>query len=315
VKAVAAALLALATTAASWVDPYATAREGSALYAAGKFADAAAKYREALTDDPDSTLLHYNAAAAAYRDGKYDAALAALGQIPPSDTEPARTARVAYNAGNAKYRLGATAEASNPQQALGLYAEALAAYRRAMGADPADEDAKFNHELVEKKIADLRKKLEEQQKKNQDQQQQQQQQNEQQQQNDQQQPQQNQEQQQQQGEQQPQHDGEQKADRQEPPPEQPQEQPKPGGDGEQQRQQADANEPPEHQDAPGEQAPQGDRQRGQGGDAVGGQKSDDEMSPHEAEALLDGQRDQEVRPDEIVRQLQGARVAEPGEDW
>ena len=39
------------------------------------------------------------------------------------------------------------------------------------------------------------------------------------------------------------------------------------------------------------------------------------MSPHESEALLDGQRDQEVRPDEIVRRLQGARVAEPGADW
>jgi hypothetical protein len=39
------------------------------------------------------------------------------------------------------------------------------------------------------------------------------------------------------------------------------------------------------------------------------------MSPREAEALLDGQRDQEVRPDEIVRQLEGARVGEPGEDW
>jgi hypothetical protein len=31
--------------------------------------------------------------------------------------------------------------------------------------------------------------------------------------------------------------------------------------------------------------------------------------------LLDAQRDQEVRPDEIVRKLEGARVAEPREDW
>jgi lipoyl(octanoyl) transferase len=73
--------------------------------------------------------------------------------VPSSDADPKRTARAAYAAGNAKYRLGAAAEASKPQDALKLYAEALMAYRRAMGADPADEDAKFNHEFGEKKIA------------------------------------------------------------------------------------------------------------------------------------------------------------------
>ena len=34
------------------------------------------------------------------------------------------------------------------------------------------------------------------------------------------------------------------------------------------------------------------------------------MSPREAAALLDAERNQEVQPDEIVRQLQGAAVAE-----
>ena len=175
---------ASASFAASWIDPHATARSASKLYDEGKFGDAAAKYREALVDDPDSPLLHYNAGLASYRDGKYDDALGALGAVPSSDAAPARTARAAYAAGNAKYRLGAAAEASKPQDALKLYAEALMAYRRAMGADPADEDAKFNHEFVEKKIADLKKKLEEKkdqeqkqdQKQKQDQQQQQQQQ-------------------------------------------------------------------------------------------------------------------------------------------
>ena len=39
------------------------------------------------------------------------------------------------------------------------------------------------------------------------------------------------------------------------------------------------------------------------------------MSKDEAAALLDAQRDQEVRPDEVVKKLQGAAVAEPVEDW
>ena len=39
------------------------------------------------------------------------------------------------------------------------------------------------------------------------------------------------------------------------------------------------------------------------------------MSPQEATALLDAQRDQELRPDEMLRQLQGAGEAEPAQDW
>jgi Ca-activated chloride channel family protein len=312
-------LVALTTTGASWVDPHATARQAARLYGDGKFGESAAKYREALIDDPDSSLLHYNAGLASYRDGKYDDALAALGAVASTDADPARTARAAYAAGNTKYRQGSAAEAANPKLALTSYAEALAAYRRAMGADPADEDAKFNHELVEKKLADLKKKLEEQKQKQQDQQQKQDQQKQdqqkqdekqqdQQQQGDQEQQQQQDQQQQQaqdqqqEQQQQPQDQGDQKQAGAEPKPEDGEKNEhadtKPeGGEGEEQQKEADRNQQPA------------------AGDGVAGGEPTDEMSPREAEALLDGQRDQEVRPDEIVRQLEHGRVAEPREDW
>jgi Ca-activated chloride channel family protein len=326
-KTVLVAVLALVATGASWVDPHATAREASRLYAAGKFGDAAAKYKEALIDDPDSVLLHYNAAAAAYRDGKYDDAIAALRQIPQSDVDPARTAQVAYNLGNATYRLGAATEGSNPQQALQRYAEALAAYRRAMGVDPADQDAKLNYELVQRKLAELQKKLEEQKQKQQDQQKQQQdqqqqdpqkQQNDQEQQQGQQERQQGDQQEQQQAQQPEQHQGEQPDQQQaqqqqqdQPQPEagqQPQDQQ--GGEQQQAEQKAaggntDDTAADEHQQQPG----------ARDGDVVAGDRQQDDLPRRDAEALLDAQRDQEVRPDEIVRKLQGARVAEPREDW
>jgi len=155
------AAVALAAVSVGWLDPFAKAREAARLYAAGRYDEAAAQYNEALTHQPDSALLHFNLGDAAYKQGKFTDAVNAFQQ---SATGGGESARAAYNVGNAKYRLGEAAESSDPKVALGLYAEALAAYRQAMGTAPDDVDAKFNHEFVEKKIADLRKKLEEQQK-------------------------------------------------------------------------------------------------------------------------------------------------------
>jgi len=257
------AAVALAAVSVGWLDPHATAREASRLYAAGKFDDAAGKYNEALVDQPDSPLLHFNLGDTLYRQGKFTDAVNALQQVPGSDTDPGRTARVAYNIGNAKYRLGQAAEGSDPKAALGLYAEALAAYRRAMGAAPDDADAKFNHEFVEKKMADLKKKLEEQQKQQEQDQQQQ--------------------------------------DRQN------QEQAKQDQQGERQKERPDGQQQDQQQ--------QQQQQQQQATGAQAGEKQDGQMSKQEAAALLDAQRDQEVRPDEVVKRLQGAGVAEPAEDW
>ena len=251
------AVVALAAVSVGWLDPHATARDASRLYAAGKFDDAAGKYNEALVDQPDSPVLHFNLGDTLYRQGKFPEAVSALQQVPGSDADPTRTARVAYNIGNAKYRLGQAAEGSDPQAALGLYAEALAAYRRAMGAAPDDADAKFNHEFVEKKMADLKKKLEEQQKQQQEQQ-----------------------------------------NREN------QDQAKQDHQREQQNQQPDD-----------QQQQQQEQQQQQAAAAPAGEKKDGGMSKEEAAALLDAQRDQEVRPDEVVKKLQGAGVAEPAEDW
>jgi tetratricopeptide (TPR) repeat protein len=253
------ALAALAACQLAWLDPHAKARQGNRLFAEGKYDEAAARYNEALVDHPDSPLLHFNLGDAAYKQGKHDEAVTSFQKVA-AEGDPGRTARVAYNLGNAKYRLGEAAEASEPQKALGLWAEALVAYRRAMGAAPDDLDAKVNYELVERKIAELRKKLEEQQKE---------------------QP------QQQEGEQQP---DEQKSD------EKKEEQP--------QENQQQAEQPPQDQQAP-QAAGEGEEE----------EKPEGEMSRQEAAALLDSQREQEVRPDEIVKQLQGAVVAEPAEDW
>ena len=289
-RRVSLAAVALAAVSVGWLDPYAKAREGARLYSAGKYDDAVASYNEALTDQPDSPLLHFNLGDAAYKQGKYTDALNAFQQVPSSDADPGRTARVAYNMGNAKYRLGEAAETSDPKAALGLYAEALVAYRRAMGAAPDDVDIKFNHEFVEKKIADLKKKLEEQQKqKDQQNQQNQDQQNQQDQRN--QQDQQNQQGDQQQGQ-------------------QPQDQPK----SDDQQQPAEKKQEPQQGEPKSDQQQQNAQENAQ--QAAGGvERKDGEMTQQEAASLLDSQRAQEVQPDEVTKRIQGAVVAEPAQDW
>jgi len=280
------AAVALATVSVGWLDPYAKAREAARLYTTGKYDDAVASYNEALTDQPDSPLLHFNLGDAAYKQGKYTDALNAFQQVPSAAADPTRTARVAYNMGNAKYRLGEAAEASDPKAALGLYAEALVAYRRAMGAAPDDVDIKFNHEFVEKKIADLKKKLEEQQKQK-DQQDQQ-----------------NQDQQHQQDQQQ------QQGDQQQQQGQQPQEQPK----SDDQQQQGEKKEEPQQGEPKSDQQQKNAQENAQQ-PAGGGERKDGEMTQQEAAALLDSQRAQEVQPDEVTKRIQGAVVAEPAQDW
>jgi Ca-activated chloride channel family protein len=288
---------ALMLTGASWIDPYGKAREAADLYEKGEFEAATQKYNEALTDDPDSYLLQYNRGASLYREDKFEDAAAAFARAPAP--HPAETA---YDVGNAKYRLGAATAESDPQKAIGLYAEALAAYRRAMGANPDDADAKFNHELVTKKLEALKKKLEEQ---KQQEQQEDQQQRDQQQQSDQQQSDQSQEQKQEQQQDQPEQAS----------PEQQQKQEDARRQAEQHERQSEPQQASESRGQQLDQHAQHDQQQQQGESATSGERGEGEMSPREAQALLDAARDQEVRPEEVIERMQGAAVLEPSEDW
>jgi len=258
-----------------WLDAGGKAREAARLYAAGEYEAAAGRYNEALIDEPDSALLHFNLGAAEYRRGRHDAAVRAFGTLPDDS-------QALYNAGNALFRQGEAAAAEKPDEALARWGQALVAYRRAIAADPGDEDAKFNYEWVQRKIDELQAKREEQQN---------------------------------QQEQQQQQDGEQQ-------------------DRQQENGQKDAQQEPEEQEGeqqddepPDEQARQGDEQQPQGGEPraedeppaasnadAPAQPIDGRMTREQAAALLDGERGEELQPEEVVRrQLGGGGV--PAQDW
>ncbi len=156
----------------AWTDiPRSQVVEGNRSFHAGKFTDAIEHYGQALVDYPDSPVLNFNMGAAHYKAGQYTEALSSFSRVQPSNEDSAqdsgRTAKTAYNTGNAQYKMGVNAEEQNPQAALAAYTNALASYRWALGADPTDQDAKFNYEFVTKKIEELQDKLEQQPQQNQ----------------------------------------------------------------------------------------------------------------------------------------------------
>lgn len=159
-----ALVVGLAVGNVAWLDPVRdTIAEGNRLFHAGQFEEALTRYGEVLVDDPDSPLVNFNMGAAHYKAGNYEAALSSFVRVPSQDDTPPRAAQAVYNLGNTQYQIGAATEAAQPQAALKAYTAALAAYRRALGLEPGDQDTKFNYELVTEKIRQLKERIQNQQ--------------------------------------------------------------------------------------------------------------------------------------------------------
>ena len=302
------------------------ADEGNQLYSAGKYEEAASKYGEGLIDAPASPLLEFNLATALYKQGKYDEAVKALEQVEASG-DPQWVAPAAYNAGNAQYQLGAGTESSNPQSTIKSWTQALVDYRRAMVADPNDTDAKFNHELVSRKLAELRKKLEEQKQKQdeekqkqdeeKDQEQKDQEQQDQQKQDDQKQDDQKQDQGEQQQDkpqdqqQQDQQQGDQKQDQQQQQEDQQQQAKKP----EQPQDKGKQDQQPPQQPGQEQQAQQPEASDQQAAGGAAGERAPDSPEAKAAQAVIDTARGEELNPMDIDRPTGVAVSGEPSRDW
>ncbi|MEI6084474.1 MAG: VWA domain-containing protein [Verrucomicrobiota bacterium] len=104
----------------------------------------------------------YNDGVTAYRSNDLATAAAAF-ERSLAAPEKELQARSLYNLGNTHYRLGQVAETQGIEKALPVYQKSLKDYEGVLAANPKDEDAKFNQELVKKKIEELKKKQEEQQ--------------------------------------------------------------------------------------------------------------------------------------------------------
>lgn len=153
-------LLPLAT--AAWLDAKRDrVQEANRLVETGRAEEAIPRYGEALIDEPDSALLNYNMGNAHYAAGKFTDALASWSRARPDERDPQRLARIAFNSGNAHFRLAEAKEKEKPKEALQEFVQALASYRRAIGADAGDVDSKVNYEISLRRIEALQRRIEE----------------------------------------------------------------------------------------------------------------------------------------------------------
>jgi Ca-activated chloride channel family protein len=132
------------------------------LYEQGKFNEAMERYQKAAEKQPENWPLFYNLGAAAYKAGRPDQAAQAFERATAAQDRQLQT-KALYNLGNACFRLGQATEQQSPEQALPVYEKSLHGYESALALDPNDTDAKFNGELVRKKIEELKKQQEQQQ--------------------------------------------------------------------------------------------------------------------------------------------------------
>ncbi len=127
-------------------------------FAAGEFGKAEQYYRKALKDDPDNPVLNFNLGDAAYKDKRYDEAIAAFKRTLRSD-DLGLQAKSYYNMGNARFRLGQQTLKSDPEHARQMWQEALKSYESSLKLAPHDQDAGYNRSLVKKRLEKLQKRL------------------------------------------------------------------------------------------------------------------------------------------------------------
>ncbi len=125
-------------------------REGGECFRKGDYDGALKKYSDAMTKAPEKPQLYFNIGDVLYRQSKFQEAGKLFGRSAASGDSPLR-AKSWYNMGNAKFRAaGGQAGPGAEGGGTGALQEAAECYIKALEFDPADKDAKYNLEFVQR---------------------------------------------------------------------------------------------------------------------------------------------------------------------
>jgi Ca-activated chloride channel family protein len=162
ILALSAATIHLCASVSLAEDSPGLLEKGNRLYKQKKYDEAIKLYNEAQIKSPDSPEISYNIGIAQYKKEDYEPAISHFEKATVS-RDRMLEAKANFNIGNAKYKLGKLKENTDLNQTIELLRQGLDYYKRAIELDPKDEDAKINHELVEKELKALMDKSKQQQ--------------------------------------------------------------------------------------------------------------------------------------------------------
>jgi Ca-activated chloride channel family protein len=138
------------------VASYASPASAEKAYDQGHFSLAEKDYAATLAKEPKQPKIDFNLGSAAYKSDNYTQAAIAF-QNTLHTTEVPIQQNAYYNLGDTQYRIGQATEKINPQNTIKSWEQAVQSYDAALQISPADADAKFNRDLVEKKLEQLKK--------------------------------------------------------------------------------------------------------------------------------------------------------------
>ncbi len=155
-------LLAFLLVSAAVVQPV-WASPAEDFFAAGDYQKAAELYRQALENRSNDPQLNYNYGTAAYKNNLFDEAISSFAKaLKTADLDLQQKAY--YNKGNSHFKKGVAAGEANSQETMAEWQNAIDAYSAALNLGPDDADAKFNRDLVTKKLAEFKQRQQQQQK-------------------------------------------------------------------------------------------------------------------------------------------------------
>jgi Ca-activated chloride channel family protein len=131
-------------------------------YEQGNFTVAERDYMAAAQSNPRQPILQFNEGAAAYKAGEFTQAAQAF-QASVNASQSGNAKRLAeqedayYNLGNTLYREGQKTQQGNAESTIQTWTQAVKAYDAALQLKADDADGKFNRDLVNRKLAALKK--------------------------------------------------------------------------------------------------------------------------------------------------------------
>jgi Ca-activated chloride channel homolog len=130
--------------------------QGEEAFQRGDYLQASEYYRGQLEKSPNDPQLLYNFGTSSYKNNMYDDAIEAFSKALKGD-DIALQEKAYYNRGNSYYQKGVEAQQADPQATIGYWQQALSSLQSALELNPDDQDAGHNHDIIKKRLEELKK--------------------------------------------------------------------------------------------------------------------------------------------------------------